>query len=155
MASTAQYPPPPVTPQYPPPYRYRRSIVGPLVLITIGLVFLLRNIGIRIPWHWFGHWWPLLLILIGVIRLIEHFMAQRAGYNRGGLGAGTVVLLILIIVAGLSARHASDYDWSGMRDQIHMDDNLGGMFGNAYTFDDTVQQAFPAHGSLRVVCDHG
>src|SRR5271166_2085952 len=87
MASTTQYPPPP--PQYPPPYRYRRSIAGPLVLIIIGLLFLLRNMGIRLPiWHWFGHWWPLLLILWGVIRLIEHSTAQRDGYRRGGGGAG-------------------------------------------------------------------
>lgn len=156
MASTTQYPPPPVAPQYPPPYRYRRSIVGPVILITLGLVFLLRNMGVRIPfWHWFGHWWPLLLILIGVIRLIEHSMAQRAGYRRVGLGTGSILLLILIVVAGLSAHYSSDIDWGGVRDQIQMDDNLGGIFGNAYTFDDTVEQAFPAHGSLRVVCDHG
>ncbi len=87
MASTNVYPPPPA-PQYPPPYRYRRSIAGPLVLIVIGLVFLLRNFGVRIPiWHWFGHWWPLLLILFGVIRLIEHSMGQRQGYRSGGIGS--------------------------------------------------------------------
>src|SRR6516225_126989 len=83
MASTNVYPQAPV-PQapIPPPYRYRRSIAGPLVLIVIGLVFLLRNMGVRLPiWHWFGHWWPLLLILWGVIRLVEHSIAQREGYR--------------------------------------------------------------------------
>ncbi len=50
---------------------------------------------------------------------------------------------------------ASDIDWGGVRNQIQMDDDLGGIFGTAYTFDDTLQQAFPAHGNLRVVCDHG
>jgi DUF4097 and DUF4098 domain-containing protein YvlB len=155
MASTTQYPPP-VPPQYPPPYRYRRSIAGPLVLIVIGLVFLLRNLGFRVPiWHWFGHWWPLLLILWGVIRLIEHSMAQRDGYRRAGVGAGSVFLLILIIAVGLSAHYSSDIDWGGVRDQIQMDNDLGGIFGTAYTFDDTLQQSFPAKGTLRVVCDHG
>ena len=156
MASTNQYPPPPV-PQYPPPpYRYRRSIAGPLVLIFIGLVFLLRNLGVRLPiWHWFGHWWPLLLILFGVIRLIEHSMGQRQGYKSGGLGAGTILLLILIVAVGLSAHYSSDIDWGGVRDQIQMDDDLGDMFGKAFPYDDTVQQSFPAKGSLRVVCDHG
>ena len=52
MASQNTYPPPPPPPpqyQYPPPpYRYRRSIAGPLVLIVIGLVFLLRNFGFRL-----------------------------------------------------------------------------------------------------------
>ena len=139
-----------------PPYRYRRSIAGPVVLIVIGLVFLLRNMGYRLPiWHWFGHWWPLLLILWGVVRLIEHSMGQRQGYRTGGLGAGTVVLLILIVAFGLSAHYSSDVDWGGVRDQMQMDDDLGGLFGTAYTFDDTLQQPFPAKGNLRVACDHG
>ena len=154
MASPNVYPQalmPPV-----PPYRYRRSIAGPVVLIVIGLVFLLRNMGYRLPiWHWFGHWWPLLLILWGVVRLIEHSMGQRQGYRTGGLGAGTVVLLILIVAFGLSAHYSSDVDWGGVRDQMQMDDDLGGLFGTAYTFDDTLQQPFPAKGNLRVVCDHG
>src|SRR5271157_5874149 len=102
MASPNVYPSPP-PPQYPPPYRYRRSIAGPLVLIVIGLVFLLRNLGVHLPvWHFFGHWWPLLLILWGVIKLIEHSMAQRQGYTRAGIGAGSIVLLILIVAFGLS-----------------------------------------------------
>ena len=160
MASQNTYPPPPPPPQYqypaPPPYRYRRSIAGPLVLIVIGLVFLLRNFGIRFPfWHFFGHWWPLLLILFGVIRLVEYSMSRRQGYRSGGLGAGTIMLLILIVAVGLSAHYSSDVDWGGVRDHIQMDDDLGGIFGTAYTFDDTLQQAFPAHGNLRVVCDHG
>src|SRR5271167_4927613 len=155
MASPNTYPPPPAA-QYPPPYRYRRSIAGPLVLIVIGLVFLLRNLGVRVPiWHWFGHWWPLLLILWGVIRLFEHSMAQRQGYRRVGIGAGSILLLILIVTIGLSAHYSSDIDWGGVRDQMQMDNDLGGIFGTAYTFDDTLQQPFPAKGNLRVVCDHG
>ena len=157
MASTNVYPQAPV-PQapIPPPYRYRRSIAGPLVLIVIGLVFLLRNMGVHLPiWHWFGHWWPLLLILWGVIRLIEHSMAQREGYRRAGIGAGSILLLVLIVTVGLSAHYSSDIDWGGVREQIQMDDDLGGMFGTAFTFDDTLEQSFPAKGSLRVVCDHG
>ncbi len=163
MASQNTYPPPPQPPppppqyQYPAPqYRYRRSIAGPLVLIVIGLLFLLRNFGMRFPiWHFFGHWWPLLLILWGVIALIEHTTSQRMGYRTRHLGAGGIVLLIFLVALGVSAHHSSDIDWGGVRDQIQMDDDLGGLFGTAYTFDDTVQQAFPAHGNLRVVCDHG
>ena len=42
-----------------------------------------------------------------------------------------------------------------MRDQMQIDDDLGGMFGTAFTFDDTLEQPFPAKGTLRVVCDQG
>ena len=71
---------------YPPPvyYRHRRSLAGPLILIIIGLVFLLRNFGVHIPvWHVFGRFWPLLLILWGVIRLIEYSLAPRYGQWSG------------------------------------------------------------------------
>ena len=163
MASQNTYPPPPPPPpppqyQYPapPPYRYRRSIAGPLVLIVIGLLFLLRNFGIRFPiWHFFGRWWPLLLILLGRdSALIEHSLAAH-GLPPRRPGSRSSLLLVLIVAVGLSAHYSSDIDWGGVRNQIQMDDDLGGIFGTAFTFDDTVQQAFPAHGNLRVVCDHG
>jgi DUF4097 and DUF4098 domain-containing protein YvlB len=36
-----------------------------------------------------------------------------------------------------------------------MDDDLGGFFGTAFNFEDTLEQSFPANGNLRVVCDRG
>lgn len=147
--------PPPVAP-VPPPYRYRRSLAGPLVLIVIGFLFLLKNFGVHLPvWHFFGRFWPVLIILWGVIKLVEHTTAQRQGYRAAGIGAGTVVLLILIVAAGVAAHESSNWDMSGIRDQIQMDDDLGGMFGNAYTFDDTIEQTFPGDGNLRIVSDRG
>lgn len=147
--------PNPYSPQ-PVYYRHRRSLAGPLILIIIGVVFLLHNFGMRIPvWHLFGRFWPLLLILWGVIRLIEYSVAPRYGYGRSGLGAGSVFLLILIVVVGLSAHYSSDVNWGGVRDQLQLDDDLGGMFGSAYTFDDSLEQLFPAKGSLRIVSDRG
>jgi DUF4097 and DUF4098 domain-containing protein YvlB len=159
MASVNQYPPvaPPPAP-IPPPYRTRRSIIGPVILITIGVVFLLANIGVIHAWQlwsWFGHWWPLLLIIWGVIALVEHASAHRMGYRTRHLGAGGILLLILLVAVGVSAHHSSEVNWDGMRDQLQMDDDLGGIFGTAYTFDDTLEQSFPAKGALRVVCDRG
>jgi DUF4097 and DUF4098 domain-containing protein YvlB len=160
MASVNQYPPVqppfPPTPPVPPPYRYRRSFAGPVVLILIGLVFLAKNFGVRVPiWHVFGHWWPVLLIVWGVIVLIENSTAHRLGYRPRHLSGAGVVLLVLLVALGVSAHYSSDVDWGGVRDQLQMDDDLGGIFGTAYTFDDTLEQAFPPHGSLRIVCDHG
>jgi len=161
MSSASQYPPlapPPPPAPIPPPYRHRRSIAGPLVLILIGVIFLLHNVGFRFPfWHWFGHWWPVLLILWGVIIMIENATAHRMGYRPRHLGAGGVVLLIVLVCLGVSAHFTTsdNYNWNGIRDQLQMDDDLGGLFGTAYTFDETQQQAFPAKGTLRVVCDHG
>jgi DUF4097 and DUF4098 domain-containing protein YvlB len=141
-----------------PPYRYRRSITGPVILIGIGVIFLLSNLGIIQRWqlwHWFGHWWPILLILWGVIALIEHASANRMGYRTRHLGGIGIFLLIVLVALGVSAHYSSDVNWGGVRDQLQMDDDLGGFFGTAYTFDDTLQQSFPANGNLRIVCDRG
>jgi len=124
MASVNQYPPP-ASPPPVPPYRYRRSITGPVILIGIGVLFLLSNLGFIQRWqlwHWFGHWWPILLILWGVIALVEHSSASRMGYRTRHLGAGGIVLLILLVGLGVTAHYSSDVDWSGVRDQIQMDD---------------------------------
>ncbi len=121
-------------------------------------MFLLTNVGLIHGWQlwtWFGHWWPLLLILWGVLALLEHASANRMGYRTRHLGGGGIVLLILLVAIGVSAHHSSDVNWDGMRDQLQMDDDLGGIFGTAYTFDDTLEQSFPAKGSLRIVSDRG
>jgi DUF4097 and DUF4098 domain-containing protein YvlB len=155
MASPYQQPSGPLPPP-PPIYGYRRSLTGPIILIFIGMVFLLRNLGVHLPvWHFFGRFWPLLIILWGVVALIEHFTALKHGYRTRSLGGGGIFLLILIVIVGLAAHHSSDVNWEGMRDQMQIDDDLGGMFGTAYTFEDTLEQSVPGNGSLRVVCDRG
>ncbi len=155
MASPYATPGAPLPPP-PPAYRYRRSLAGPLILIVIGVAFLLRNVGVNLPvWHFYGRFWPVLIILWGLVALIEHFTALKRGYQTRGLGGGGIFLLILIVISGLAAHESANYDWSGVRDQIQIDDDFGGMFGTPYTFDDTIEQQFPANGSLRVVCDRG
>jgi DUF4097 and DUF4098 domain-containing protein YvlB len=93
--------------------------------------------------------------LWGVIALVEHFTALKNGYQTRHLGGLGIMLLILIVIVGLAAHHSSDVNWEGMRDQMQIDDDLGGMFGSAFTFDDTMEQQFPAKAGLRVVCDRG
>ena len=77
------------------------------------------------------------------------------GYRTRHLGGGGIVLLILLVAVGVSAHYSSEVNWGGVRDQLQMDDDLGGFFGTAYTFEDTLQQSFPTDGNLRIVCDRG
>src|SRR5471030_245062 len=89
------------TAMYVPPPR-RRSVVGPLILIVIGGLFLLRNFGYSIPlFHNFVKFWPLLLVLIGLVRLAEYFAARSAQRPAPTMGFGSVFLLVIVIVAGL------------------------------------------------------
>jgi hypothetical protein len=52
--------------------------MGPAVLITLGVLFLLDQIG-RTYWMGFHFSWPALLIVIGIIKLLEH-SASMAGH---------------------------------------------------------------------------
>lgn len=51
---------------------FRKSVALPLILIALGVVFLLSNLGL-LP-HLgalFTHWWPLILIVVGVVMLVR------------------------------------------------------------------------------------
>lgn len=113
----------------------RRSIVRPIVLIAIGVVALLVETG-RIPagvfWNWYGHWWPLLLIGLGVLLLLEYVIDRKNPYAGRGAG-GLVWLVILLMVIGWSVHGAQqNWNWFGSDSS-----NFWNMMGPQY--DHTVQ----------------
>ncbi len=147
MASPVQVPPP----------RYRRSFSGPIILIALGTLFLLGTMGV-LDWHnlglWFARYWPLLLIIAGVIKLIEYQQAQRQGTRASGIGAGGIFLIIFVIMVGLIATHASRVHWEDLG--INIDDGSDfPMFGSKYNFDDQLAQAFPEGASLHITDTRG
>ncbi len=151
----------PVAP--PPPGRAHRprSLAGPVVLIALGVLFLLGNFGF-LTWarigRLFAHYWPLLIILWGVVKLVEHYRAQREGYVPSGIGIGGVFLLGLLVVCGLAATKAARVDWNQVGNEFEIDDNdfhIFGPSGHPYDFSDELMEDFPAGGTLRVVSDRG
>src|SRR5947207_2489067 len=153
MASTVQTPPP-APPTRPP--RFRRSFAGPVVLIIVGIFFLLSNMGI-ISWNnfglWFSHYWPVLLIVWGIIKLIEYQQANRAGERARGIGAGGVMLVVLVVVAGLIASEAYKWNFKGVCENSDLQDLP--WCGHNYNYTDELQQAFPSGGTLHVTNEHG
>ena len=155
MASPNPVPPPPI-----PPYRPQRSISGPLILIAVGLVFLLATmhvLSLHSVWMWFGHYWPVLLIVLGLIKLVEHYQAQRTGTRSSGVGVGGAFLIVMLVFFGLIATQTSRVDWEALRNGMHMDDDSdwGWFEGHAYTYDDHLEQDFPAGAMLRVTDTRG
>jgi DUF4097 and DUF4098 domain-containing protein YvlB len=140
------------------PPRRHRSFAGPVVLIIVGLVFLLGNMHV-ITWHalglWFARYWPVLIIIWGVVKLAEYYQAQRAGTRAPGLGVGGFFLLLFLICCGLAASKAARVNWHAVGDEMDMGDNMWPVFGDTYSFNDQMQQAFPAGASLRVVSNRG
>lgn len=162
MSSTVQPPVQPPTPPQPPyvtPPPRHRSFAGPLVLIVVGVIFLLGNMHM-LSWvrigTWFAHYWPLLLILWGVVKLIEHQQARREGYRAPGIGAGGIFLVIMIVVFGLIATQMNRVNWSHLQDELNFDDNdISDIFADAYNFNDNLTQDFPAGASLKVIDNRG
>ncbi len=100
-----------------------------LVLITVGLLILMHNYGHMDLQHFFTHWWPLLIIFWGVVKLFE----RTAGRRFGGSGSGITtaeVFLVLGMLALLGAIVAVDFTRHKLGD---VDINLG---GDSYSFDD-------------------
>jgi len=74
-------------------YKRRSSLVWPLILIGLGVIFLLNNLGVLDwdVWLLIGQLWPLLLIAVGVDVLLG---------RRSGWGAVLSLLIIVALFAG-------------------------------------------------------
>ncbi len=136
----------------------QRSFAGPIILIALGVVFLLGNMRV-LTWSkiglWFAHWWPLLLIFYGLLKLVEYYAARRDGTQFRGLGAGGVVLVIFIIIFGLSLSAGNAVNWKALGDEAGWQGQLGDLFGNEYNYTQTLEQDYPAGANLKIVSHHG
>jgi DUF4097 and DUF4098 domain-containing protein YvlB len=147
-------------------YRYqargmrRSSILGPLVLITIGVLFLLVQTG-RLQayrlWDWYGRFWPLLLVGAGVIMLLEWAYDQYAQSDptqpryRRRLGGGVFTLLLLLALSGIIFSGVRDGGHTRMFDGLNINqDNLDEFLGDKHESDQTLAQSFPAGATLNV-----
>jgi hypothetical protein len=142
-----------------PYYRPRpRSIFGPLVLITIGVVFLLRTTGV-ISFQgfrtWMVHYWPLLLIFWGVAKLLEHLWARHRGEPTPRLGAGGIVFLVFFILLGRGATETADWNWGGIRTEFGGDPDWGDWFTNHYDFTDNFAQPLAGGSEIKILSAQG
>lgn len=83
----------------------RASIVGPIILIVIGLLFLLRNFipGLQLL-DLVSQYWPYGLIAWGMLRLVEVLVWNQKGQltARQGVTGGEWVMVVFICLVGSS-----------------------------------------------------
>jgi DUF4097 and DUF4098 domain-containing protein YvlB len=153
VASPTMPPPSPRPPQ--------RSIAGPVVLILLGILFLLGTmhiLEIHSLGRLFARFWPALLILWGVLKLVEHEQAKRSGQPSRGIGAGGVFLMLFIIIAGLIATQVEHLNWKNIGEHIQIGDDQGldEIFGGStFNYSDELSQDIPAGSALHVNDDRG
>jgi DUF4097 and DUF4098 domain-containing protein YvlB len=134
----------------------RRSILGPVLLLAIGIGFLLSTMHIVDPrsfFLWYGQWWPLLLIAGGAVLLLEWALDTRAinaGTPRGTrIGGGAIWLIIVLVFVGFAATGTREWNWNGFRHNFDGNDDFSAMFmGPQHQSDQEVTQAIPAGASL-------
>jgi DUF4097 and DUF4098 domain-containing protein YvlB len=145
----------------------RGSILGPILLIAVGLIFLLIQTGHLDRnrfWEWYGHWWPFLLVGAGLVVLAEwaadqYLMRdpQRPPYRRS-VGGGVVLLLLIFAGFGAVATQFHDYPeaFSHWFPGMHVDqDSLDKMFGDKHESDETLDLSYTQGSSLNVVNPRG
>jgi DUF4097 and DUF4098 domain-containing protein YvlB len=147
-------------------YRYqarslrRSSILGPLVLITVGIVFLLVQTGhlqgYRL-WEWYGRFWPFLLVGAGVVMLLEWAYDQYAQSDptqpryRRRVGGGVFTVLVILAFTGVVLSGVHEGGHSRLFNGLSINqDNWDEFMGDKHESDQTLAQAFPAGASLTV-----
>jgi DUF4097 and DUF4098 domain-containing protein YvlB len=127
----------------------RPSITGPIILLAIGVIALLVEMG-RLNgysvWNWYVQWWPLLLIAAGVISLLEYFFDRGDPYGRRRAGGGFIVLILLLLFLGWGAHGARRW---GHQLGVNNNDLLF-MFGEEHDNDIQMDQAASANGTINV-----
>jgi Putative adhesin/Domain of unknown function (DUF5668) len=147
-------------------YRYqlrgqrRSSILGPLLMITVGVIFLLVQTG-RLDshhlWDWYGRFWPFLLVGAGIIMLLEWAFDQyrqsdptQPRYRRG-VGGGVFTLLLLLGITGLFVNGIRQGGSSKLFPGLNLNqDNLDEFMGDKHESDQTTSENFPVGATFSV-----
>jgi Putative adhesin len=118
-----------------------------LLLLFVGLLLLLHNYrGVSIG-EVIGHWWPLILIFWGGIKLYERMAASRAGDPSAAKITGGEVFLVLGLLSLLGIVVAVDYGRENLPG--HMRE-----WGNSFDFDlDVAPKEVP--GDARIAIHNG
>ena len=137
-----------------PPQPQRSSIFAGVLLILLGALFLLHRyipeLGIG---HLIARYWPLLLIIWGIAKLVDHLSAQRTGHARPPVLSGGEAALLVLLVIVLS--------WIWVVDYIHMKhpglemDGVG-LFSHRHSDMEVIPpQSVPAGAQVTVQTGHG
>ena len=97
------------------------SIFWSLILISLGALFLGRNLGFEIrPWLIIAKYWPLLIIFWGLSKLVSYFRSGEDpnAARRSLLSGGDIVLLLFLVVLGSAVTKAVGFNLGNFPKEI-------------------------------------
>ncbi len=83
--------------------RERSSIIAGIIIVGIGIVFLLRNLGFLLP-HWLFTW-PMILIVIGIFSGIKHNFRHNSWLVLIAIGS------FFLVQESIPQLHLAAYFW--------------------------------------------
>src|SRR5580704_9743255 len=158
----------------PPPYSqrdaaraqryYRRtlrppSMLGPVVLIVVGVIALLvetNQLNAFHLWDWYIRWWPLLLIGVGLLSLGEWWLDGRRGNVGRRSHGGLVALIVCLAILGYVVSRTSHFHGMHLFGHgVEEDDVFSHMFGQQHDADRNLNRQIPAAALVDIQVPHG
>jgi hypothetical protein len=134
------------------PRRSCPSMLAGLIWVSLGIVFLLKNFGIGPDlWALARRYWPILLILLGLGKVIDYFR-QKQGVS---LRIGEVFGILFITILGLAF---SQIRGSALPDLLTSSINIGGTdinLATAHEYTKEYSYPVPAGTPLRIENSNG
>lgn len=128
------------------------SIVTPIVLIAIGIVALMVELGkLSGPhiWDWYLRWWPILLVALGLISLAEWWFDRGRPYRARPAFGGVIVLLLVLLLIGYGNRGVRQWRLNPG------DDVFFRLFGVEHDADRSISQELPAAALIQIQNSRG
>jgi hypothetical protein len=88
-------------------HRPSRSIWGAVVLIALGVLLLLANLGRGFnPWMLLARYWPLILIFLGIGGVIDYFRVRSdPTAPHGRTSVPMIAMIVVVLLFGLVVLH--------------------------------------------------
>ncbi len=138
----------------------RPSMLGPVVLIVVGVLALLvetNTLSFVHVWDWYMRWWPLLLIAVGLLSLGEWYLDRQRGQLVRRSHGGLIALIIVFAVVGYMAGSATRglHGMHVFRHDSDQDDFFSHLLGQEHNDDRSLNQSIPAGAPVDIQVPHG
>ena len=135
----------------------RSSLLSGLFWTGVGSVWLLALTGAFEFLAFFGLYWPMLLVLFGIGKIVDYYRFQ----GRIRLRAGELIGVFLIVFIGITAGRIAQANWPGLDfdfPSIVLDDHnilIRGPWGETHRWTAEAQQSAEGIALLQVNNDYG